>query len=392
MYSGISGMKNFQTKLDVIGNNIANVSTTGFKKGVVNFKDMMNQMVAGASAAQNGRGGTNPMQVGLGSAIASISTDQTQGSTQSTGRALDLAISGDGYFIVKNNGANYYTRAGNFYLDNNGTLVNADGMKVQSFNNGLLQDVTINVNSLLPAKESTTLTLQGNLPTDAKGEATLVQQIQVVDNQGVAHTVEMTIKPVDPANSQWELYFADNTLDNPVTTGPELIKVDPTAADTPITLMLNDGTGNPVPYDVNLSTKNLSNKAGSMDAQAVVDGNTQGTLESFNIGSSGDINGVFSNGLVLELGKLALAKFSNPSGLENAGGNLFRQSANSGIANIDIAGNGRGTIMPGSLEMSNVDLSQEFTEMITAQRGFQANTKIITTSDDILQELVNLKR
>jgi flagellar hook protein FlgE len=163
-------------------------------------------------------------------------------------------------------------------------------------------------------------------------------------------------------------------------------------ADINVPLKLNDGNGKPQTLNVTLSIKELTKNAGSMEAQAITDGNTEGTLQSFNIGSSGDINGVFSNGLNLPLGQLALAKFSNASGLENAGGNLFRQSANSGLPNIDVAGNGRGTIMPGSLEMSNVDLSQEFTEMITAQRGFQANTKIITTSDDILQELVNLKR
>jgi flagellar hook protein FlgE len=398
MYSGISGMKNFQTKLDVIGNNISNVSTYGFKKGRVSFKDTMNQMITGASPAQNGRGGTNPMQVGLGSSIASIDSDQTQGSMQTTGRALDLAVSGDGYFIVKNGDTQYFTRAGNFYLDNNGTLVNADGMKVQSYKNGLLQDITVNVNSLLPAKNTQKITMQGNLPTDAKGDATLVQQVQIVDNQGVAHTIEMTIKPNDPTNKKWTLSFVDNTLATPIVETQE-INLDPADPNDvnpdgslKLNLKLNNGTSAPQDYPVELFTNNLTYNEGSMEAQAITDGNTEGTLQSFNIGSSGDINGVFSNGLNLPLGQLALAKFSNASGLENAGGNLFRQSANSGLPNIDVAGNGRGTIMPGSLEMSNVDLSQEFTEMITAQRGFQANTKIITTSDDILQELVNLKR
>jgi flagellar hook protein FlgE len=398
MYSGISGMKNFQTKLDVIGNNIANVNTFGYKKGRITFKDTMNQMISGASTAQNGRGGKNPMQVGLGSAIASIDTIDTQGSVQTTGRALDLAVSGDGYFVVKQGSQEFYSRAGNFYLDQNGTLVNTDGLKVQSYKNGLLQDINVNVNSLLPAKQSANISMQGNLPEDAKGQATLIQQIQAVDNNGVAHTVEMTIKPIDPANGKWNVSFVDNTLKDPIAnTLSQDITIPPYDPNSPppdinIQLKLNDGSGNPQPLDLTLSIKDLTKNAGNMDAQAITDGNTEGSLESFNISSSGEVNGVFSNGLVMPLGRLALAKFSNPSGLEKAGGNLFRQSVNSGLPNIDVAGNGRGTIMPGSLEMSNVDLSEEFTDMITAQRGFQANTKIITTSDEILQELVNLKR
>lgn len=395
MYSGISGMKNFQTKLDVIGNNIANVNTYGFKKGRVTFKDAMNQTIAGASAAQNNRGGKNPMQVGLGSTIASVDSVQTQSSFQTTGRALDLAVSGDGYFIVKQGNSQYFTRAGNFYLDNNGTLVNADGMKVQSISNGILQDITVNVNSVLPAKQTNTITMGGNLPVDAKGNTKLVQQIQVVDETGTAHTLDMTLTSNDPAAGKWDVTFMDNSLDDPTANiAPATITINPAnpTGDATVDLKVNDGTGQARTLSVNFSQKDLTMTAGSIDAQAVTDGNLQGSLESFNIGSDGVINGVFSNGSVLPLGQLALAKFSNPSGLENAGGNLFRQSVNSGVANINTPGNGRGSIAAGSLEMSNVDLSEEFTEMIVAQRGFQANTKIITTSDEILQELVNLKR
>lgn len=137
---------------------------------------------------------------------------------------------------------------------------------------------------------------------------------------------------------------------------------------------------------------NLTQVKGSTTALVNPDGNKEGKLESFNIGSSGEINGVYSNGLITTLGQLAVAKFSNASGLTKTGGNTFQESINSGTANINIAGEGRGVIASGSLEMSNVDLSEEFTEMIVAQRGFQSNSRIITTSDEILQELVNLKR
>jgi flagellar hook protein FlgE len=396
MYSGISGMKNFQTKLDVIGNNIANVNTYGFKKGRVTFKDTMNQTISGASAAQNNKGGKNPMQVGLGSTMASIDTIDTQASLQTTGRPLDLAISGDGYFVLRQGQTQMYTRAGNFYLDDNGTLVSGDGLKVQSLNNGVLEDITVNVNALLPAKQTTELLMKGNLPKEAKGNSELLQQMKIVDGKGIEHTIDMIISPVDAAAGTWNLSFVDKSIpvdpENPqanIITQEVTIPNDDTIS---LDLLINDGSGTGSTYTVDLSLENLTIDGGSMDANAYPDGNTQGALESFNIGATGEINGVFSNGLIMSLGQLALAKFSNPSGLSKSGNNTFQESVNSGTANINVAGVGRGSIAAGALEMSNVDLSEEFTEMITAQRGFQANTRIITTSDEILQELVNLKR
>jgi flagellar hook protein FlgE len=405
MYSGISGMKNFQTKLDVIGNNIANVNTYGFKKGRVTFKDTMNQTISGASAAQNNKGGKNPMQVGLGSTMASIDTIDTQASLQTTGRPLDLAISGDGYFVLRQGQMQMYTRAGNFYLDDNGTLVTGDGLKVQSLNNGVLEDVTVNVNALLPAKETTELVMKGNLPADAKGKSELLQQMKIVDGKGIEHVIDMTITPEDAEAGIWNLSFVDKSIPftpstpgevNPNIVTKQITINDPnnTMDNDVITLKLNSGdaSNTPVDFAVKLPVKGLTMDGGSMDANGYPDGNTQGALESFNIGSTGEINGVYSNGLVMTIGQLALAKFSNPSGLTKTGNNTFQESVNSGTANINVAGVGRGSIAAGALEMSNVDLSEEFTEMITAQRGFQANTRIITTSDEILQELVNLKR
>jgi flagellar hook protein FlgE len=261
MYSGIGAMKNFQTKLDVIGNNIANVNTYGFKKGRTIFKDLVSQQIAGASGPNNGRGGVNPKQVGLGAQLAAIDTVHTQGSLQTTGRPLDLAISGDGFFVLKDGNNILYTRAGNFYLDKDGNIVNADGLYLLGTNG-------------------------------------------------------------------------------------QPIKIDPTKA------------------------------------------------KSFSIGSDGTVNYVDSTtGAVTTAGTIQLAKFNNNDGLEKAGDNLFRATVNSGTPATGAPGaNGTGTIVSGALEMSNVDLSEEFTEMIVAQRGFQANARIITTSDEILQELVNLKK
>jgi flagellar hook protein FlgE len=401
MYSGISGMKNFQTKLDVIGNNIANVNTYGFKKGRVTFKDTMNQTISGASAAQDARGGRNPMQVGLGSTLSTIDTIHTQSSLQSTGRPLDLAINGDGYFVVKQGDAQFYSRAGNFYLDDNGTLVNGDGMKVQSYENGVLQDIKVNVNAQLPANTTKTVSMFGNLSNNAVGNDPFVQQINVVSDEGEQITLDMKLTPQGTPSTKWNMEFINQNGDSPLNTPVYTIDFDNPGEDLTVTPPINpgnvglpytDSNGNTQNLNVALDYTELTNLAGDLSAAADPDGNTAGSLESFNIGSMGEINGVYSNGEITTIGLLALAKFSNPSGLTKAGGNSFQQSVNSGTPNINVAGEGRGTVVSGSLEMSNVDLSEEFTEMITAQRGFQANTRIITTSDEILQELVNLKR
>ncbi|HWO77961.1 MAG TPA: flagellar basal-body rod protein FlgF [Bacillus sp. (in: firmicutes)] len=394
MYSGISGLKNFQTKLDVIGNNIANVNTYGFKKGRVTFKDTMNQTMAGATAAQGNMGGKNPMQVGLGATLSSIDTIDTQGSLQTTGRSLDLAINGDGYFVVAQGESLFYTRAGNFYLDDEGTLVTADGYKVQSYQNGVLSDIMINVNAAVPARETTEVVLTGNLPNDAVGTQSITQQIKVVDQNGVAHTLDVEISPID--SNSWKVTLVNNNATPADSTAIEINFANGTASATYLGGFTSlDQAFNAIGITISGSTLdlgNLTNDPGAITAMATADGNSAGSLESFNIGGYGEINGVYSNGLVVNLGQLALAKFSNPSGLEKAGNNLFRESVNSGRPNNGVPGEGFGTIASSNLEMSNVDLSEEFTEMIVAQRGFQANTRIITTSDEILQELVNLKR
>ncbi|TCJ05982.1 flagellar hook protein FlgE [Cytobacillus praedii] len=396
MYSGISGMKNFQTKLDVIGNNIANVNTYGFKKGRVTFKDTMNQMVAGASAATDNRGGTNPMQIGLGSALATIDTIHTGSSLQSTGRALDLGIDGDGYFVVKQGDQVLYTRAGNFYVDDNGTLVNSDGLKVQAYKSGVLEDIVVNVNATLPALATNEIKLNGSLPdpsTLKPGAGSDVQQMKIVDEKGVEHTLDYQYV-VDAAGTGWEVKITNqkSTADPKASISVPLAydatnKTYTAPADIDLaTLELTDaGTAK-------INVDKLKQEGDSITAQANPNGNLSGKLESFNIGPTGEVNGVYSNGQIRSLGTVALAKFSNTSGLLKAGNNLFQETINSGTANINVPGSGRGSIAAGSLEMSNVDLSEEFTEMIVTQRGFQANTRIITTSDEILQELVNLKR
>jgi len=416
MYSGISGLKNFQTKLDVIGNNIANVSTAGFKKSRITFKDAMSQMQGGASAATENRGGKNSMQVGLGASIASIDTIHTGSNIQSTNRNEDIAIQGDGYFVVKSGDAEYYTRAGALYLDNNGTLVNADGYKIQAYTvdaNGTLSndygDVTINVNALLPATQTTKIDFNGNLDNAAALNDVFTQQLVVVNAAGEQETIEVHYKKLDAplapgttGTQRWGIYVNQSLDSVNGVQGAPTARLDSTitfvangtASLTPTTVDPDAGA-NPSRFNnITLSIGDLTGNAGTgVSVMGQADGYTQGRLESFSIGAMGEISGVYSNGQIASLGRLAIAKFSNSSGLNKAGGNLFQETINSGPANYSAAGEaGFGTIASSYLEMSNVDLSEEFTEMITAQRGFQANSRIITTSDQILEELVNLKR
>lgn len=417
MYSGISGLKNLQTKLDVIGNNVANVNTYGFKKSRVTFSDAMNQTVSGASAATANRGGTNSKQIGLGSTIATIDTIHTQSSLQTTGRDLDLGISGDGYFIVKQGDALSYTRAGNFYLDNNGTLVNSNGLKVQAYKideNGkqskTIGDVAVNVNAILPAVTTTKITVGENLAADAIDGTVFSQQIKVVDAKGKEQTATIFFQKT--ADNKWGIFDEEPaalgdtsaTKPKPFTSlnfdaNGQIVEADKTQEG--LNINISSGKENDPDTEADESVQKikldfdfskLTQSKGATTALVNPNGNKEGKLESFNIGASGEINGVYSNGMITTLGQLAVAKFSNPSGLTKTGGNTFQESINSGTANINIAGEGRGLIASGSLEMSNVDLSEEFTEMIVAQRGFQSNSRIITTSDEILQELVNLKR
>ena len=261
LYAGITGLRNHQLRMDVIGNNIANVNTVGYKASRVTFKELFNQTLQAASAPQGGRGGTNPIQVGLGTTLAGIDVMHVQGPAEYTGGRTDLAIQGDGFFVLSGPDGQVYTRAGDFRLDAEGYLVNSDG------------------------------------------------------------------------------YYVLGTDNNPI--------------------------------QIDISDTNLA---------------------SFSIDKLGNVIRINRDGTTQTIAQIALALFANPSGLLRDGG-VFRESPNSGNADIDAPGSGgRGTLIPEALEMSNVDLSREFVDMIVTQRGFQASSRVITASDEMLQELVNLKR
>ncbi|HJF31066.1 MAG TPA: flagellar hook-basal body complex protein [Sporosarcina psychrophila] len=374
MYSGISGLRNFQTKLDVIGNNIANVNTYGFKKGRTIFKDLISQTVAGASAPGDARGGVNPKQVGLGSQIAAIDTLHTGGSTQFTGNTLDLAVAGDGFFQVMQGNETMYTRAGNFYMDSSGDLVDGDGRYVQ----GELGKITIptTASSMSVGQDGTVYFV--DLPP---GGAAAIAKAETDFKPAQDKFVPLE-KALKEAEEKLKIAKADLKIAEVALKKAEAL--DPALPGTAATLLAAQQAKTTADGDV-------TTKGGEVNtAQTAYD-----TAKPDYDTAKAKFDKVMSDNkaTLQEAGQIQMAKFSNPGGLEKTGGNLFRESANSGEVLTGFAlEQGFGTMESGFLEMSNVDLAEEFTEMIVAQRGFQANTRIITTSDEILQELVNLKR
>jgi len=300
LYSGVTGLKNHQNKMDVIGNNIANVNTAGFKASRVIFQDIYSQTVAPASAGNGTTGGTNPMQVGLGVQLATIDVLNTPASSQYTGNPLDLAIDGDGYFIIQNGTTYTYTRAGNFYTDSAHYLVDSNGNYVMG--------------------------------CEMKADGT-------------------------------PRYVREEVVVNPETGEEETVMVDCEPTDEGATLVLTKIFIDPKYYDVSI---NVNGQVVGLDEET-----SQTTV----------------------IGQIVLAQFANPNGLEKVGENAYQTTVNSGRAAYTTPGaGGSGKLNPGSLEMSNVDLTAQFADMITTQRGFQANSRVITTTDEMLEELVNMVR
>ena len=386
LYSGISGLRSHQTMLDVTGNNIANVNTTAFKSSATQFQDTLSQLTQGAGGPQEQIGGTNPAQVGLGVRVAGISTNFSQGSAQSTGRATDMMISGDGFFVTKTGTQTLYTRAGSFDFDGAGRLVSPDGAIVQGYTavNGVVSDggptsdITLPLGVVAPAATTTSATVSGNLPSDAAVDTALVRDVQVYDNTGTARTVSLKYTKT---NGGWDVAGTDPN-------GP------PGAASLTFVGGKQTSAGTMTIGGITVDMSKLTGFAGlTTVAVSNQDGRAAGTLKSYTLSKDGTLVGSFSNGASQAIGRVVLATFSNPGGLEKAGSSGYKSTFNSGNATIGTPGSGSlGSLQAGALEMSNVDLSQEFTNLIVAQRGFQANARIITTSDEVLQELTNLKR
>ena len=459
LWAGVAGLQNHQTRMDVLGNNIANVNTNGFKKGRVTFQDMLSQTLAGAAKPTDEVGGVDPQQVGLGMMVATIDTIHTQGALQSTGVMTDVAIQGNGFFVLKDGDKRFYTRNGAFGLDQDGRLVNpSNGMRVQGWmaqiaggqafvnNAAEVQDLVIPVGSKDPAKATTDVYFASNLDkrtpeipagaTDQTIQAgTWQTTFDVFDSFGRVHKLQVnftkqpgvanrwqaavTVDPGAPTATNTRVQIgagagATNTflLDfdnlgalagvrnaqggNAITAGALQAAVSYDVPDT--TLPAGQATVRQT-FNLNLGTVGAYRDAITQFAEASStkavrqNGYGMGYLETFKIDQSGAITGVYTNGSNRVIGQIALGSFTNPGGLEKAGENTYVVSNNSGTANVGASGTaGKGKVIAGTLEMSNVDLAEQFTDMIVTERGFQANSRTITTSDQMLQELLQLKR
>lgn len=458
MYSAVSSLRAHQFRMDVIGNNIANVNTLGFKGSRATFKDIFSQTIRGGSSPQGSRGGTNPMQVGLGIDVSTVDTFHIQGTPESTGNPTDVMINGNGFFVVSDDatGLNkYYTRAGNFNVDEAGNLVTAEGLRVQGYQydsegkpTATLAGIKIDKSTVVPPKKTSAIELAGNIdskttvrptgvPNTASAPANGVYvetpagsgkyvindtykssvaretTMAVYDSLGTPHQIKLafikTAQSDGTTNNTYDVQafyqkpdgkmvpaggtgFAGAATTVNFTPDGKFANVNGTAGNKTQSYTLTPGGTDAIAFTVDFGKLNQY----SGDSTVSVTGNDgypKGELSGFAIGQNGEVAGVFSNGQNKNLARVAIADFVNPPGLMKVANNLYKDSNNSGEPNIGVpASGGFGDLTPGALEMSNVDLGREFTNMITTQRGFQANSRVISTTDQMLEELVNLKR
>jgi flagellar hook protein FlgE len=462
LFAGVSGLRNHQFRMDVIGNNIANVNTVAFKSGRVTFKEGFAQLLQGASRPPGDQGGANPVQIGLGSQIGSVDQLFTQGNVETTGVNTDMAMQGNAFFVVRKGGETYFTRSGNFQLDANGRMVSpTNGFIVQGrmaqdgIMNDAITDITLPFGQKVAARATTRVTVAGNLNSsvgvfntaDPDGAGPLVGGFgpdtrAVTLNNGtftngtigmydaLGNKLDVKMWMWKTAANTWDWQVDSDTLpagyslgaDTPGATGVRgQFTFDPASAlltqsaiiggpsaGTGVaspTITINGPGGASVSVTVDLGAEVAgSGVAGSLggltqfsgNATAVLrdqDGYQSGQLQNFSIDRAGVISGAFTNGVNQTLGQIVFADFNNPAGLLRTGDNMYAVSGNSGgaVYGYALAGS-QSFVTSGALEMSNVDLAQEFTSLIVAQRGFQANGRVITTSDTMLEELVNLKR
>ncbi|HEX7085468.1 MAG TPA: flagellar hook protein FlgE [Vicinamibacterales bacterium] len=425
--AGLSGLNANAVYLSVIGNNLANINTVGYKASTVTFMDLVSQSAAGSSI--------NPMQVGLGVVTGSISPVFSQGSIESTREATNVAIEGNGFFIVSDGQAVSYTRAGNFSFDASGNLVTPDGLRVQGWTQigpdgepvttGAPTDITVPPGVLRAPVATSTFFTKTNLSASALVGDTFTSSVELIDSLGARHLSTVTFTKT--AAGEWSFSI---TVDGGEVTGGtagvpyELaagsVVFDANGLLTSITPTAPATGGGALPgdpdMDVSFTTPAWTNGAAAstltwdltddngtaaltgFDAPSATlsldqNGSMAGTVDGITILPDGRIQASVGAGQSVNLGQIALAMFNNPKGLEKLGGNRYGETQSSGLPNVGVAGTGgRGTLFGSALEASNVDIAQEFTQMILAQRGYQANSKTITVSDELLVETLNLKR
>lgn len=458
LYAGVAGLKTHQTRMDVIGNNIANVNTTAYKSQSMTFSDLMYQTTQAASGANatTGVGGTNARQIGLGSKTSAIKTAITQqGATQTTNDPFDVMITGESFFVVNNGSENFFTRDGSFYVDGAGNLaMTSTGYNVMGWLPDTEDPTTIKqdtvtalrvmteANMTYPAQATSQATFAGIIDTNdtnVTSKEGRVVNLEIYDNKGFKYTVRCSLHDADTTKDDGVFFLQlDDILDSngksvvaagaALTDYVKFANAQGPTADTTAYLRYStkdgsflsvgtDGTTtgqSTVSLDFNQAnlpsfdditadfsaTSNQNNNGSSTfvgskgGSKSIGSGRKVGEMSGIAIWKDGKIYASYDNGQKRLLGQIAVANFANASGLSKEGDNLYSATQNSGDFNgvgEDITADG-GYMNSGVLEMSNVDLSAEFTEMITTQRGFQANSRIITVSDTLLEELTNLKR
>lgn len=453
LYSGVAGLQIHQTRMDVIGNNIANVNTVGFKAQRAAFSELFYQttQIASGPNAETGAGGQNAKQIGLGASVAQISTDITgDGGTQSTGNGLDLKINGNTFFVIEKGGAKYYTKAGNFTTDGYGNLVTGSGGHVMGYvaeRDPDTGDYVLQTDELRPIQiygskynqtppsQTTEANMTGNINSEdekftSKGVGFATSDLTVYDSLGNLYTIQMRIEQDAGSTTGYKMYPAkifkgtEEVTDMSVSFGGDaattVTGIDGNTyngvaltfngttgtledtSPTSVSIIINGADGNPAPafqlpinFDFSKITTygsetGLESLSGNYDNLGA--GKGVGKMISVGIQTDGKIAASYSNGDTVYIGQIAVAQFQNAAGLEKVGDNLFSSTRNSGEANVmDISAAGE-DMSSGVVEMSNVDLATEFTDMIVTQRGFQANSRVITTSDTMIEELLSLKR
>jgi flagellar hook protein FlgE len=408
--AALTGLNNNALQLNVIGNNLANINSTGYKTVKATFAELL-------SASSDSSGNGNPIQVGLGSFVPSVSPMFSQGSILYTGKSTDAGVSGNGFFIVSTGDGQAYTRAGNFGLTRDGELVSAEGYQVLGYPavngkvgvNSTLMPITVLKGSAMPPKATENASFVANLDSRTPVDGTFSAAVQVFDSMGGTHSVTVTFKVTAAGAWSWDatipavdtggaatappvsigtgsLTFDQNgVLTSPVTNPAlNITGLANGAADMAITLGLLDATGAP---------RLTGYAAISAVSSTNQDGHTSSVLKDISFDNKGVVNGIYDNGQVQPIAQLALANFANVEGLLKFKGTTFVSSLASGEASIGAPGSGgRGTISGSSLEQSNVDIAQEFTTLIVAQRGYQANSRVITTTDELYQDAINMKR
>lgn len=414
----LTGLQADSTALNVIGNNLSNMNTTAFKNQTTTFEDLFYQQLGTSGSGQQ-------LQTGAGVKVAGTASNFSQGSLSTTTNSTDVAINGDGFFVLQNGTAQDLTRNGNFQLSKAGDLESSDGLPVMGFgatngvvsSTGNLSPITLPIGGNTAAYATQNFSVDGNLDVTTSPGSQFNTSVQMFDSLGEAHTASVTFTKVNstdwnyaitlpaadatgtPVNNTGTLTFnSSGVLTSTATIGPPAVVTTPAVNLAGITFPgMTDGAA-PLVVDWNLFTAagvpTIAQSATASNATASSqDGYPSGTYKSFAIDSAGLVSATFSNGHVQVMGQLAIAAVANEGGLTRVGGNNYQTSSASGAASFASAGVGsRGLIQDDALEGSNVDISTEFSELIIAQRAFQANSKTVTTFDQVTQDAIGMIR